>query len=189
MRGALMVCGTGSDVGKSVLVAGLCRLLSRDGVRVAPFKAQNMSLNSAVTPDGCEIGRAQALQAAACGIEPEVGMNPILLKPAGERSSQVVVMGKPTETLDAVAYRDAIPGLWGTVLGCLDDLRSRFDVVLLEGAGGAAEINLLDRDLVNLPLAARAKVPAVLVCDIERGGVFASLYGSVALLPGELRDQ
>src|SRR5687768_3449796 len=116
-----MVCGTGSDVGKSMLVAGLGRLLARDGVRVVPFKAQNMSLNSAVTAEGCEIGRAQALQAVACGVEPEAGMNPILLEPTGDPSSQVVVMGRPPETLDAVAYRDAIPGLWSTVLGCLDD--------------------------------------------------------------------
>lgn len=182
-----MICGTGSDTGKSVLVAGLCRALARSGVRVAPFKAQNMSLNSAATLDGAEIGRAQALQAEAAGVEPEAAMNPILLKPTGERSSQVIVLGHPVETLDAVAYRERITALWDTVLGCVADLRARFDVVLMEGAGGAAEINLLTRDLVNLPLAARAGVPAVVVGDIERGGVFASLYGTVALLPDELR--
>jgi adenosylcobyric acid synthase len=182
-----MVCGTASDVGKSVLVAGLCRVLVRQGVAVAPFKAQNMSLNAAVTADGAEIGRAQALQAAAARIEPEAVMNPILLKPTGERTSQVVVLGRALAELDARAYHDRKAELWGVVLDSLADLRQRFDVVVLEGAGGAAEINLLDRDLVNLPLAARAGVPAIVVGDIDRGGVFASLYGTVALLPPELR--
>jgi adenosylcobyric acid synthase len=187
VRGALMVCGTSSDAGKSVLVAGLARSLSRRGVSVAPFKAQNMSLNSAVTVDGAEIGRAQALQAAAAGVEPEAAMNPILLKPTGERSSQVIVLGRAQGTIEAAAYRDEIPRLWDVVLDSLAGLRARFDVVLLEGAGGAAEINLFDRDLVNLPLVHRAGVPALLVGDIERGGVFASVFGSIALLPAELR--
>jgi adenosylcobyric acid synthase len=183
--GGLLVCGATSDAGKSVVVAGLCRLLARRGVRVAPFKAQNMSLNSAVAADGAEIGRAQALQAAACGIEAEAVMNPILLKPLGDRRSQVVVLGKAVGVVDAGAYR---PGeLWDVVLSSLDDLRRRFDVVVCEGAGGAAEINLLDRDVANLPLAARAGMPAVVVGDIERGGVFASLYGTHALVPDELR--
>lgn len=182
-----MVCGTASDVGKSVLVAGLCRVLARRGVAVAPYKAQNMSLNAAVTADGAEIGRAQALQAHAAGIDPEAVMNPILLKPTGERTSQLVVLGRAVGELDAAAYHDAKAGLWDVVLDSLADLRSRFDVVLLEGAGGAAEINLLDRDLVNLPLARRAGIPAVVVGDIDRGGVFAALYGTVALLPDDLR--
>jgi adenosylcobyric acid synthase len=181
-----MVCGTASDVGKSVLVAGLCRVLHRQGVAVAPFKAQNMSLNAAVTAAGAEIGRAQALQAVAAGIEPEAVMNPILLKPTGERTSQVVVLGRPVAELDARAYHERKAELWDVVLDSLAELRRRFDVVVLEGAGGAAEINLLDRDLVNLPLALRAGVPAVVVGDIDRGGVFASLYGTVALLPPEL---
>ncbi|MCU1378552.1 MAG: cobyric acid synthase CobQ [Acidimicrobiales bacterium] len=183
-----MVCGTASDVGKSVIVAGLCRVLVRQGVAVAPFKAQNMSLNAAVTADGSEIGRAQALQAVAAGIEPEAVMNPILLKPTGERSSQVVVLGRALGELEAAEYHRAKEGLWDVVLDSLADLRRRFDVVLLEGAGGAAEINLLDRDLVNLPLAARAGVPAIVVGDIDRGGVFASLFGTVALLPDDLRS-
>jgi adenosylcobyric acid synthase len=183
-----MVCGTASDVGKSVLVAGLCRVLHRQGVAVAPFKAQNMSLNAAVTADGAEIGRAQALQAVAAGIESEAVMNPILLKPTGERTSQVVVLGHPVAELEAGAYHDRKGELWGVVLDSLAELRRRFDVVLLEGAGGAAEINLLDRDLVNLPLAARAGIPAVVVGDIDRGGVFAALYGTVALLPTELAE-
>src|SRR3954451_6767395 len=188
MRGALMVCGTSSDVGKSVLVAGLCRVLRRQGMAVAPFKAQNMSLNAAVTADGAEIGRAQALQAVAAGIEPEAVMNPILLKPTGERTSQVIVLGHPVDELDAAAFHASKDGLWDVVLDSLASLRARFDVVLLEGAGGAAEINLLDRDIVNLPLAVAAGVKSVIVGDIDRGGVFASLHGTHALLPAEQRS-
>jgi len=187
VKGALMVCGTASDAGKSHLVTGLCRLLARRGVRVAPFKAQNMALNSYVTPSGHEIGRAQGVQALAAGAVPEVAMNPVLLKPTGERTSQVVVMGEPWAHMDAAAYQRAKPELFGIVLEALADLRARFDVVVCEGAGSAAEINLLDTDIVNLRLAAAAGVPAVVVGDIDRGGVFASLYGTVALLPDELR--
>ncbi|MGD0083422.1 MAG: cobyric acid synthase [Acidimicrobiales bacterium] len=187
LTGALMVCGTASDVGKSQIVTGLCRLLARRGVRVAPFKAQNMSLNSFATPSGHEIGRAQGIQAIAAGVDPEVSMNPILLKPTGERRSQVVVMGRPTAELDAAAYqaikRDV---LLPVVLDALADLRDRYDVVICEGAGSPAEINLLDGDIANLSLANAAGIPAVLVGDIERGGVFASLFGTMALLPGEL---
>lgn len=183
--GALLICGATSDAGKSVVAAGLCRLLVRRGVRVAPFKAQNMSLNSAVTADGAEIGRAQAFQAAACGIDPEAVMNPILLKPIGEQTSQLIVLGRPVGVVDARDVRS--DERWDVVMGSLDDLRRRFDVVICEGAGGAAEINLLDRDVANLPLARRADMAAVVVGDIERGGVFASLYGTHALLPDELR--
>ncbi len=183
-----MVCGTASDVGKSHIVTGLCRLLARRGVAVAPFKAQNMSLNSWVTEEGHEIGRAQGVQALAAGAEPEVAMNPVLLKPTDERSSQVVVMGRPTAQLDAAAYHREIAGLRDVVGTCLDDLRRRFDVVVAEGAGGAAEINLFDHDLVNLPLAHAAGLAVVLVGDIERGGVFAALYGTVALLPERYRQ-
>ncbi len=182
-----MVCGTASDAGKSHVVTGLCRLLARRGVRVAPFKAQNMSLNSWVTDAGHEIGRAQGVQALAAGAEPEVAMNPILLKPTGERSSQVVVMGRPVGHLGAAEYHAQQPRLRAMVADALADLRDRFDVVVAEGAGGCAEINLLDHDLVNLPLARSAGLPAVIVGDIDRGGVFAALYGSVALLPAELR--
>ncbi|MFN2608991.1 MAG: cobyric acid synthase [Acidimicrobiales bacterium] len=187
MRGALMVCGTASDVGKSHLVTALCRILHRQGVRVAPFKGQNMALNSAVTPSGHEIGRAQATQAVAAGVEPEVAMNPVLLKPTGERTCQVVVLGRPAGHLDAAAYQLAKPRLQATVLEALADLRRRYDVVLLEGAGSPAEINLLPTDIVNLRLAAAAGVPALVVGDIDRGGVFAALYGTVALLPDDLR--
>ena len=188
--GALMVCGTASDAGKSHVVAGLCRVLARRGVRVAPFKAQNMALNSWVTASGHEIGRAQAVQALAARAEPEVAMNPILLKPTGERWSQVIVMGRPLEPashLDAAGYHAAKPQLLDTVLRALASLRRRYEVVICEGAGSPAEINLLDHDLVNLGLARRAGLPAVLVGDIDRGGVFASLYGTVALLPDDLR--
>jgi adenosylcobyric acid synthase len=186
-RGALMVCGTTSNAGKTTVVTGLCRLLARGGVRVAPFKAQNMALNSTVTTTGGEIGRAQGIQAAAAGIEPEVAMNPILLKPTGERTSQVVVCGRPIGVMTAREYHEEKPRLLDLVLGSLADLRARYDVVLCEGAGSPAEINLLDHDIVNLRVACEARIPAVLVGDIELGGVFASLYGTVALLPEELR--
>ncbi|HZQ86721.1 MAG TPA: cobyric acid synthase [Acidimicrobiales bacterium] len=187
LRGALMVCGTASDAGKSHVVAGLCRSLHRRGVRVAPFKAQNMSLNSYVTRDDHEIGRAQAAQAFAARIEPDVTMNPILLKPTSETDCQVVVMGRPLTAVSAAGYHDLKPQLFDTVLAALADLRSRFDVVVLEGAGSPAEINLLDRDIVNLPIAVAAGCRAVVVGDIERGGVFASLLGTVELLPSDQR--
>jgi adenosylcobyric acid synthase len=187
LRGALMVCGTTSDAGKSRVVTGLCRALARQGVRVAPFKAQNMALNSFVTRSGHEIGRAQGVQALAAGVEPEVDMNPILLKPSSDRTSQVIVLGEPVGHLDAAAYHAAKPGLRDTVLAALNRLRASFDVVILEGAGSPAEINLLDGDLVNLWLADAARIPALVVGDIDRGGVFASLFGTVALLPDHLR--
>jgi adenosylcobyric acid synthase len=181
-----MVCGTSSDAGKSTIVTGLCRLLARQGVRVAPFKGQNMSLNAMVTPAGGEIGRAQWLQAVAARAEPEVAMNPVLLKPTSERASQVVLMGRPLAVQDAATYRDAKHALVDVVDGALADLRARFDVVVCEGAGSPAEINLLADDIVNLGLARRVAIPALLVGDIERGGVFAHLYGTVALLPADL---
>ena len=187
LRGAVMVCGTASNSGKSLLVAGLCRLLARRGVLVAPFKGQNMSLNSVVTDDGAEIGRAQAAQAEAAGTPPEAAMNPVLLKPMGERRSQVVVMGKPWRVLDAADYQATKPELRGIVLDALADLRRRFEVVVLEGAGSPAEINLMEGDLVNLGLAERAGIGAVVVGDIDRGGVFAHLFGTVELLPADLR--
>jgi adenosylcobyric acid synthase len=187
VSGGLMVCGTTSDAGKSTVTVGLCRLLARRGITVAPFKAQNMSLNSYVTESGHEIGRAQAAQAAAARVTAEVAMNPILLKPTGERASQVVVLGRPWAHLDAAGYHDAKPGLFGVVLEALADLRSRYDVVICEGAGSPAEINLLDRDIVNLSVAKEAGFPAIVVGDIERGGVWAALYGTVALLPADLR--
>jgi adenosylcobyric acid synthase len=187
VRGGIVVCGATSDAGKSWVVTGLCRLLARQGVRVAPFKAQNMALNASVTADGAEIGHAQWIQAVAAGAEPEAAMNPVLLKPTGDRSSQVVVMGRAVGVRSAAEYHDTKAELWPVVLDALADLRSRYDVVICEGAGGAAEINLLDQDMTNLPLAVAAGLPAVVVGDIDRGGVFASLYGTVMLLPEDLR--
>jgi adenosylcobyric acid synthase len=183
--GALLVAGTTSDAGKSVLTAGICRWLASQGVRVAPFKAQNMSLNSMVTADGSEIGRAQAMQAAACGIEPEAAMNPVLLKPGGERTSQVVLMGKPIGDADAMSYRELKPLLESTVHEAFAELRSRYDVVICEGAGSPAEINLRDRDLANLGLARAFDLPVLVVGDIDRGGVFASMFGTLAVLSPE----
>jgi adenosylcobyric acid synthase len=187
LRGALQVCGATSDAGKSTLVAGLCRAFARSGVSVAPFKAQNMSLNSVVTADGHEIGRAQGIQAIAAGVAPEVAMNPILLKPTGDRDSQVVLNGRPWRTLSAAEYHDVKLSLLPDVLDALADLRRRFDVVLCEGAGSPAEINLLDHDIVNLRIAHEARIPAIVVGDINPGGVFAALFGTVALLPDHLR--
>ncbi len=182
MKGALLVAGTSSDSGKSIVVAGICRRLARDGVKVAPFKAQNMALNSSVTPDGAEIGRAQAAQAAAAGVVPEAAMNPILLKPSGERVSQVVVMGEPIGHADARSYQALRRTLMPVVLEALEELRSRFEVVVCEGAGSPAEINLRDGDLANMGLAIAADLPVLIVGDIDRGGLFASLYGTLALL-------
>jgi adenosylcobyric acid synthase len=182
MRGALMVAGTTSDAGKSVVVAGICRWLARQGVSVAPFKAQNMSLNSFVTRGGAEIGRAQAMQARAAGVEPEAAMNPVLLKPGSDRSSQVVVMGTPFAEAGALDYGKLTPGLLPVVLDALADLRSRFDVVICEGAGSPTEINLRHRDITNLGLARPAGLPVIVVGDIDRGGVFAAFHGTLALL-------
>jgi adenosylcobyric acid synthase len=182
VSGGLLVAGTASDAGKSVVVAGLCRHLARRGLRVAPFKAQNMALNSAVTADGAEIGRAQVAQAAAAGVPPEASMNPVLLKPTGERRSQVVVLGHPRGDVDARSYQDLKRELREVVLDSLASLRRRFDVVVCEGAGSPAEINLRAGDLVNMGLARAAALPVLLVGDIDRGGVFASLFGTLALL-------
>jgi len=185
VSGGLLVAGTGSDAGKSVVTAGICRWLHRQGVRVAPFKAQNMSNNSVVAPDGGELGRAQALQAAACGLEPSVRFNPVLLKPGGEHSSQVVVRGRPAGTLTARDFAVRRTELAGVAFAALAELRAEFDVVVCEGAGSPAEINLRDGDFVNLGLARAAGLPVVVVGDIDRGGVFASFFGTVALLDAE----
>ncbi|MGH3936255.1 MAG: cobyric acid synthase [Pseudonocardiaceae bacterium] len=182
MRGALLIAGTSSDAGKSVLVAGICRWLARRGVAVAPFKAQNMSNNSVVTPDGGEIGRAQAVQAAACGIEPGVRLNPVLLKPGSDRCSQVVVLGKADGTVSAASYRDRKAQLLEVVLDALAALRAEHDVVICEGAGSPSEINLRGTDIANMGLARAAGLPVLVVGDIDRGGVLAHLFGTLALL-------
>ncbi|UGT66281.1 cobyric acid synthase [Nocardia gipuzkoensis] len=185
MKGALLVAGTTSDAGKSVVVAGICRMLARRGVRVAPFKAQNMSNNSVVTLDGGEIGRAQALQAQACGLEPSVRFNPVLLKPGSDRRSQLVVRGKAVGTVGAEDYIRHRQELRGVVAAELAALRDEFDVVVCEGAGSPAEINLRATDLANMGLARAAGLPVLLVGDIDRGGVLAHLFGTVAILEPE----
>jgi adenosylcobyric acid synthase len=182
VSGALLVAGTTSDAGKSVVTAGLCRWLARRGVRVAPFKAQNMSNNSVVTADGGEIGRAQAVQAAAAGLAPSVRFNPVLLKPGSDRSSQVVVLGQVVGEVSAMSYRERKAALLTVVLDTLAELRSEFDVVICEGAGSPTEINLRATDIANLGLARAADLPVVVVGDIDRGGVFAHLFGTLALL-------
>ncbi|MBO0854606.1 MAG: cobyric acid synthase [Nocardia sp.] len=185
LRGALLIAGTTSDAGKSVLAAGICRLLARRGVRVAPFKAQNMSNNSVVTLDGGEIGRAQALQARACGLEPSVRFNPVLLKPGSDRRSQLVVRGVAVDSVGARDYMRHRHRLREVVADELAALRAEFDVVICEGAGSPAEINLRDTDLANMGLARAARLPVLLVGDIDRGGVLAHLFGTVAILEPE----
>ena len=177
-----MVQGTTSDAGKSVLVAGLCRVLKRRGVRVVPFKPQNMSLNSAVTKEGGEIGRAQALQAQAAGIEPHTDMNPILLKPSSDIGAQVVVQGRAISNLDAQAYHDYKKVAMDAVLDSWSRLTSEFDFVLVEGAGSPAEINLREGDIANMGFAEATDCPVIIVADIDRGGVFAHLVGTLELL-------
>ncbi|MBF6215439.1 cobyric acid synthase [Nocardia puris] len=184
-RGALLVAGATSDAGKSVVVAGLCRMLARRGVRVAPFKAQNMSNNSVVTLDGGEIGRAQALQARACGLEPSVRFNPVLLKPGSDRRSQLVVRGRAIGTVGAADYIEHRRELRAVVAAELAALRDEFDVVICEGAGSPAEINLRATDLANMGLATAAALPVVVVGDIDRGGVLAHLFGTLAVLEPE----
>ncbi|MDQ3639798.1 MAG: cobyric acid synthase, partial [Actinomycetota bacterium] len=185
MKGALLVAGTHSDAGKSVVVAGICRWLAREGVKVAPFKAQNMALNSFVTREGAEIGRAQAAQAAASRVEPEAAMNPVLLKPSAERRTQVIVRGKPYATASARSYQGMKGELLPVVLEALEDLRRRYEVVVCEGAGSPAEINLRQNDIANMGLSRAANLPVIVVGDIDRGGLFASLYGTLALLDAE----
>ncbi len=182
MARALMLQGTGSNVGKSMLAAGLCRLYARRGLRVAPFKPQNMSNNAAVTVDGGEIGRAQALQARAAGVAPHTDMNPVLLKPETERGAQVVVQGRMRGTYGARAYHALKPELMAPVVESFHRLRASADLVLVEGAGSPAEVNLRAGDLANMGFARAAAVPVVLVGDIERGGVIAALVGTWQLL-------
>lgn len=178
MSKALMLQGTGSDVGKSILTAALCRIAQRRGLKVAPFKPQNMSNNAAACPDGGEIGRAQALQARAAGIAPHVDMNPVLLKPETDRAAQVVVQGKALTTMQAAEYMANRDQLMDAVLASFERLKSDYDLVLVEGAGSPAEVNLRDRDIANMGFARRADVPVCLIGDIDKGGVIASLVGT-----------
>ncbi len=184
-----MFAGTGSDVGKSIIATAFCRIFRQDGYHPAPFKAQNMALNSYATPEGMEIGRAQAVQAEAAGITPHTDMNPLLLKPQTDKTCQVVLNGKPTGNSDAYdyfkkegreVYRDA-------VCAAFDRLKERFNPIVMEGAGSISEINLRETDIVNMPMALRAGANVILVADIDRGGVFASVYGSVLLQTPEER--
>ena len=184
----LMIQGTGSSVGKSLIAAGLCRLFSRQGLRVAPFKSQNMSLNSFVTREGHEMGRAQAVQAEAAGIEPSALMNPVLLKPSADHVSQVIVNGRARAVMSAREYYAFRHSLRGEVVQSFNTLAARYDLIIIEGAGSPAEINLRENDLANMGMAAMADAPVLLAGDIDRGGVFASLYGTVKLLePHEQR--
>ncbi|MBB4837354.1 adenosylcobyric acid synthase [Sphingomonas kyeonggiensis] len=183
--GALMLQGTGSDVGKSVLVAGLCRAFANRGLTVRPFKPQNMSNNAAVTSDGGEIGRAQALQAIACRVPPHTDMNPVLLKPQADRTSQLIVHGKVRGTLGSGNFRQARGSLIGEVLESYQRLRSQCDLVVVEGAGSPAEINLRAGDIANMGFARAANVPVVLVGDIDRGGVIAAIVGTRAVIEPE----
>lgn len=185
---ARMVLGTGSGVGKSLVVAGMCRFAARLGVRVVPFKSQNMSNNSAVLSGGGEIARAQALQARACRVPPVAAMNPLLLKPMGEGRSQVIFMGQPLGVYTIAGYRELKRELFPRVAEIFSELASGYDLVILEGAGSPAEINLLSEDIANTRIARAVGAPALLLGDIEPGGVFAALYGTLALLPPEDRD-
>jgi adenosylcobyric acid synthase len=184
----IMIQGTGSGVGKSVITASLCRYFYEEGFRVAPFKSQNMSNNSYVTAVGGEIGRAQAFQAQACGIEPTVDMNPILLKPSSDMGSQVVVLGKAVKTMNATQYHKYQSCLTGVIRASLEKLLKEYDIVVIEGAGSPAEINLRPFDIANMAIAQMAAAPVLLVGDINLGGVFASLVGTLELLTAEERS-
>jgi len=184
---SLFVLGTASHVGKSVTVAAICRCLVNRGIPVAPFKAQNMSLNSYVTTDGGEIGMAQAMQARAARLEPQTEMNPILLKPKGDCISQIVLFGRPYRDVSITEYYKETDQLLGQAVAAYKSLKGAYGQVVVEGAGGAAELNLYDRDIANIRLARELKIPIILVADIERGGVFAQILGTLDLLPDDIR--
>ena len=183
----LMIQGSSSSAGKSLLVAALCRIYARRGIRVAPFKAQNMSNNAAVCADGSEIGRAQALQAAASNLHPIVDMNPVLIKPEADSRSQIILMGRAWQTLEAKTYYEKKEILWGHVTQALDRLRAAHDLIIIEGAGSPAELNLRAGDIVNMAVARYAQSPVLLIGDIDRGGIFAQLLGTLWLLEPEER--
>jgi adenosylcobyric acid synthase len=184
---SLFVVGTSSHVGKSVTVAAICRCLIRRGITVAPFKSQNMSLNSYVTQEGGEIGMAQAMQAFAAKVSPHTDMNPVLLKPKGDCISQVILNGRPYKDVAITEYYQETPVLLVKALESFNRLKEQYGEVVVEGAGGAAELNLYDRDIANTLLAKALKIPLILVADIERGGVFAQVYGTIRLLPDDVR--
>lgn len=184
---ALMIQGTGSGVGKSLIVTALCRIFNNRGIKVAPFKAQNMALNSYITKEGGEIGRAQALQAEAARIESSVDMNPVLLKASGEKGSQVIIHGRVHSTMRAKEYYEFKKTAWEAVVESFERLSKNYELIIIEGAGSPAEINLMDKEIVNMRIARYVRAPVILVGDIDRGGVFASLYGTVKLLGRDAR--
>jgi len=179
----IMVQGTGSHVGKSITVAALCRIFAQDGYSVCPFKSQNMALNSFVTEDGEEMGRAQVMQAEAAGIKPRVFMNPILIKPVKDTAAQIIFMGKPVKNMTAVEYDTGKKTYLSRIGTILEDIKKKFDIIVIEGAGSPAEINLLENDIANMAIAELADCPVMLVGDIDKGGIFASFYGTVKILP------
>ena len=187
MAKVIMVQGTMSNAGKSLVTAGLCRVFNQDGKKVAPFKSQNMALNSFITKEGAEMGRAQVVQAEAAGIEPSVLMNPILLKPTSDSGSQVIVNGEPIGTMSAGEYFKMKHTLRPKIMEAYNKLDEAFDVIVIEGAGSPAEINIKKDDFVNMGMAKMAKAPVLLVADIDRGGVFASIYGTLMLLEEDER--
>jgi len=179
----IMVQGTGSHVGKSIVVAALCRIFLQDGYRVCPFKSQNMALNSYVTESGGEMGRAQVMQAEASGLKPEVYMNPILIKPVADINAQIIFMGKAVKNMTAVEYDSEKKKYLNKISDILYSIKRKFDIIVIEGAGSPAEINLLENDIVNMKIAELANCPVMLVGDIDKGGVFASFYGTIKILP------
>ena len=187
MAKVIMVQGTMSNAGKSLVTAGLCRVFNQDGKKVAPFKSQNMALNSFITKEGAEMGRAQVVQAEAAGIEPSVLMNPILLKPTSDSGSQVIVNGEPIGTMSAGEYFKMKHTLRPKIMEAYNKLDEAFDAIVIEGAGSPAEINIKKDDFVNMGMAKMAKAPVLLVADIDRGGVFASIYGTLMLLEEDER--
>jgi adenosylcobyric acid synthase len=189
MAKAIMVQGTGSDVGKSILVCALCRIFRQEGLKVAPFKAQNMSNNSYVTADGREMGRAQVAQAEAAGILPEAEMNPILLKPSGNNGSQIITMGRPLRHMTAHEYYENKDSMLEIAKEAYESLSNEYDVIVIEGAGSPAEINIKDNDIVNMKIAEIADAPVILVTDIEKGGSFAWIVGTLELLDSDERDR
>ncbi|MBC9785786.1 cobyric acid synthase [Heliobacterium chlorum] len=190
MAKAIMLQGTSSNVGKSVLATALCRIFLQDGQKVVPFKSQNMALNSYVTRDGGEMGRAQVVQAEAAGLDPHVKMNPILLKPTGQASSQVIVLGRPVGNISARQYHlEYATQAVDTIQACLDEFHEQYDVIVIEGAGSPAEVNLKARDIANMRVAKMADAPVLLVADIDRGGALASVVGTLALLDPDEQER